>query len=390
LNLKGVEMSSNISLAGSVRSALSAIQQNAEKAGVQQLRLATGKKVNSALDNPSSFFTSAGLKSRSSDLSRLLDGIAQGAKVLEAADKGIKSLTRLVESAQSSARQALQTASTTPKAQASSTVTGTTTLTSAAGGTFAAADTISVNGTAVQTVGAGTTVQDLANSINANTTINPAGSPAKVKATVENGKLQIESLDGAALAVTSSNTTALGNLFGTGNTTAAANTNTVRETLSKQFDDLRTQINELSKDTGYNGVNLLAGDSLKISFNETNTSSIKITGVKFDAAGLGASTAANKFQSDTDINAAIDELSKSITTLRGQASTFGANLSVVQTRQEFTRDFIDTLETGADQLILADQNEEAAKLLTLNTRQQLSQTALSLANQSEQGVLRLF
>ncbi len=205
-----------------------------------------------------------------------------------------------------------------------------------------------------------------------------------------NGALQIESLDGSAISVTSSNSASLTALFGTGATTATANNNTVRENLSKQFDDLRTQIDQLSKDTGYNGINLLNGDSLKVQFNEKDTSSITITGVKFDSAGLGIKASANKFQSDTDINRALGELTTAVEKLRTQASTFGSNLSVVQNRQEFTKDFIDTLETGADQLVLADQNEEAAKLLTLNTRQQLSQTALSLASQADQGVLRLF
>ena len=72
------------------------------------------------------------------------------------------------------------------------------------------------------------------------------------------------------------------------------------------------------------------------------------------------------------------------------ASTFGSNLSVAQTRQDFTKEMVNTLTTGADNLVLADSNEEGAKLLALNTRQQLSQTALSLASQADQSVLRLF
>jgi flagellin len=381
---------SEVSLSSGVRSALSAIQNTTAQAGIQQLRLATGKKVNSAIDNPSSFFTASGLQSRSKDLGQLLDGIAQGAKAIEAADKGIKSLTRLVEAAQASARSALQNASTTPKLKAESTVAANTVLTSAAAGSFAAGDTISVNGTAVHTVAAGDDIQDLVDSVNNNLTLNPAGSPPKVKATVADGKLQIEALDGAAIAVTSSNAGSLTSLFGVAPTTAAAATNSVRDAASSQFNDLLTQIDQLSRDSGYNGTNLLAGDDLKVIFNEKNTSSLTVKGVTFDAKGLGLGAAQNKFQSDTDINDALSDLSGAITELRTQAATLGANLSVVQTRQDFTRDFIDTLASGADQLTIADQNEEAAKLLTLNTRQQLSQTALSLANQSEQGVLRLF
>ena len=76
--------------------------------------------------------------------------------------------------------------------------------------------------------------------------------------------------------------------------------------------------------------------------------------------------------------------------MRTQASAFGANLTTVQTRQDFTKDLINTLQTGADNLVLADTNEEGANLLALQTRQQLSTTALSLAAQADQAVLRLF
>ncbi|CAN0600426.1 unnamed protein product, partial [Ectocarpus sp. 12 AP-2014] len=77
-----------------------------------QERLATGLKVNSALDNPTNFFTASALNSRASDLGRLLDGVSNATQTLEAADNGISAITKLVESAQATARQALQTPST--------------------------------------------------------------------------------------------------------------------------------------------------------------------------------------------------------------------------------------------------------------------------------------
>ena len=76
-------------------------------------------------------------------------------------------------------------------------------------------------------------------------------------------------------------------------------------------------------------------------------------------------------------------------TLRADASSFGSQLSIVQTRQDFTKSLINTLQTGAANLTLADSNEEAANLLALQTRQSLSTKALSLASQSDQNVLRL-
>jgi flagellin len=374
----------SISLSSGVRNALSAIQSNTSQAEVQQKRLATGKKVNSAIDNPANFFTSQGLKSRSSDLSRLLDGIAQGAKTLEAADKGIKAITKLVEATQGAARQALQNASTNLSSTGSA-------LTGGAAKVAVAGDagTLSIKAGSVTTnvvVAATDTVQKVVDALNVEGTGLRAevGSDNKLKVTSQNG----ESLE--ILAASTDATSAFVGLTEGVVARDATTTNTTRENLAKQFDDLRTQIDQLSKDTGYNGINLLNGDSLKVAFNEKDTSSLTIKGVTFDSAGLGITSSDNKLQANSDINTAIKELTTGIEKLRSQASTFGSNLSVVQNRQEFTKDFIDTLETGADQLVLADQNEEAAKLLTINTRNQLSQTALSLASQADQGVLRLF
>ena len=126
-------------------------------------------------------------------------------------------------------------------------------------------------------------------------------------------------------------------------------------------------------------------------FNETGTSSLTITGVTFNSAGLGLDAVAGAgFQSDGDIDTVITKLDTALSSLRTQASKFGSNLSTVQTRQDFTKNLINTLQTGADNLVLADTNEEGANLLALQTRQQLSTTALSLSAQADQAVLRLF
>lgn len=385
----------DISLSVGVRQSLSAIKSTATLQQQQQLKLATGKRVNSAIDNPVNFFQSSGLSNRARDLNSLLDSIGQATKVIEAADKGLKALTKLVESAQGSARQALQSTSTTNKVVGNeSDLTSATLLTSATAGTFTNGKVIKVNGTTVLTVTATSTVQDLADGINNNTTLNPTTGPQKVKASIEGGNLKIEGLDGAALAVTTDDAgSTLTGLFGTGTTTtfaSAATTNTTRKDLAAQFDALRAQIDQLAADSGYNGTNLLDSGSLKVQFNEKNTASITVSGVKFNSAGLKIDATTNNWQSDKDIGDALDDLTTGLTKLRDQAATFGSNLSVVQARQDFTNDLVDTLQSGADLLVNADQNEEAAKLVTLNTRQQLANTALSLATQSEQSVLRLF
>lgn len=173
--------------------------------------------------------------------------------------------------------------------------------------------------------------------------------------------------------------------------TSTTTNSSERASLEAQFNDIRTQIDQLARDASFNGNNLLQSDTLNIIFNEDGTSSLTINGVDFDANGLGINAAASgSFQTDNNINTSLTELSNALRTIRSQASTFGSQLSTVEIRQEFTKDLINTLETGAANLTLADANEEGANLLALQTRQQLSSTALSLASQADQNVLRLF
>src|ERR1700694_1088841 len=98
----------SIILSASVRQNLLSLQSTADLLSTTQNRLATGKKVNSALDNPTNFFTAAGLDNRASDISNLLDSIGNGVQVLQAANTGITSLSKLVDTAKSIANQVLQ------------------------------------------------------------------------------------------------------------------------------------------------------------------------------------------------------------------------------------------------------------------------------------------
>jgi flagellin-like hook-associated protein FlgL len=168
---------------------------------------------------------------------------------------------------------------------------------------------------------------------------------------------------------------------------------TVRTNLANQFNLILTQITTLSQDASFNGINLLDSTNsanLVVTLNETGTSSVTINAVNFSAAGLSLNNSVNNWGGTSDITAASTQLTTALTTLRSQAQAFGSNLSSVQIRQDFTKAMINTLQTGADGLTLADSNEEGANLLALQTRQQLSTTALSLASQASQAVLRLF
>ena len=171
--------------------------------------------------------------------------------------------------------------------------------------------------------------------------------------------------------------------------------NSVRAGLADQFNELRDQLDKIADDASFNGINLLRGDNLQITFNETGTSEINIQtegGATINSQNLGVPTTleASDLDSDTNIDSVLADVKSAINEVRAQSSSFGSNLSVVENRQDFTKNMINTLETGASNLTLADANEEAANLLALQTRQQLSSTALSMASQADQAVLRLF
>jgi flagellin-like hook-associated protein FlgL len=158
-----------------------------------------------------------------------------------------------------------------------------------------------------------------------------------------------------------------------------------------QYNNILDQITTTAQDSSFNGINLLNGDQLKLTFNETGTSTLKIQGVSLNASGLGLSklTAGTDFLDNTSANNAMTSLSTAGSTLRTQASALGSNLSIVQIRQNFSKNLINVLQTGSSNLTLADTNEEAANSQALSTRQSIAVSALALANQSQQSVLQL-
>jgi flagellin len=489
-------MASNITLSASVRQNLLSLQSTAQLMSMTQNRLATGKKVNSALDNPSNFFTSQSLSNRASDLNSLLDSIGQAQQTLKAADTGITSLTKLVESAKSLAKQAQSAASpdttyalavtgnaaiaddaavatgsvgsitgastlaslgiadgeTITISDGTNTVTHTVTtaatedvddvITTLNGGaaTWTVAvngsgnlevtaddptDTLTISGNGADSAFGTTTTSSLTNAtlgaltgtltvqvgaataqtitfgsggsqVNTRAELSAAlGNLTGVTATI-NGSDQISITSTSSSSVTIGGTDAA-SFFAGANVGANAPTATIgtpstsRSDLQTQYNELLTQIDALAGDASYNGINLLNGDDLKVVFNEDGSSSQTITGVTFTATGLGLSAlSGTEFQTNSAIDTVITNLDGALSDLRSQAAKFGSNLTTVQTRQDFTKNMINTLQTGADALVLADTNEEGANLLALQTRQQLSTTALSLSAQADQAVLRLF
>jgi flagellin-like hook-associated protein FlgL len=287
---------SNITLTAGMQANLFNLQSTAKLMEQTQLRLSTGKRVNSALDDPINYFAALSHTQRASDLSIRKDEMSEAIQTVKAADKGIESITSLIQQAKTLAQSALSA------------------------------------------------------------------------------------------------------------TTSAAAANYVT-----QFNQIRQQVNDLAIDSGYKGSNLLTSDTnaeLTVKFNEGGSATLDLIG--FDARVVDSGTNSQiSFGSvattdwvtgdgtdftinQTVIDADIAELDTAISTLRSESSELSTNLSIITERQEFTDGMIQTLSEGANNLTNADMNEEGANMLMLQTRQALGTTALSLASQAAQSVLRLF
>lgn len=269
-------------LSAAVRSNLNSLQSTADLLGRTQERLATGLKVNSALDNPNAFFAAKGLEGRATDLSFRQEKLGQDISTIQAATQAIDAIEGLLQTAKGKVTEA------------------------AALGT-----------------------------------------------------------DAAGLAA-----------------------RTAKQT---EINAILAQARTLAEDAGYQGVNLVGGDSLTSAFNEAGDNTLATTGVDYTTATSGITAdLASGLNNAAATDAATTALNAALGTIRAQASTFATNLTIIETRQDFASNIIDTLEEGAGKLTLADTNEESANLLALQTRSQLGITALSLSAQADQSVLRLF
>jgi flagellin-like hook-associated protein FlgL len=528
---------SSIVLSAAVRQNLLSLQSTADLIATTQTRLSSGRRVNTALDNPTNYFTASALDNRASDINNLLDGIGNGIQALQTANSGITSLQRLVDSAKSVANQALQTqvgystkSSVTTTAITGATannllgdsvnatyqgavvntddtdtvtpISATTVLAGTASTTsnnldtnLVAADTLTINGVQINfnttattgsaaagtldlnvntaTVGdvlaaidaitgattastvsgtgrlnistgttsdltiagsanlltalgltAGTTPRDTQVTSGLTLTVGATGGGTATSITFGTGASQVNTLDelNAALAsnnlqatigstgaitITTSNDAASATIGTIGGTAAGsgesfnglvasapvqdAAAQLTRANLVGQYNKIMEQITTTAQDASFNGVNLLNGDTLKLVFNETATSTLSITGVTFDPAGLGlaALTKGGDFIDNIGTSKVVAALNNATVSLRSLASSLGSNLSVVEARQDFSRKMIVVLQTGSNNLTLADTNEESANSQALSTRQSIAVSALSLANQSQQSVLQL-
>jgi flagellin len=313
-------MSANgaIALTMGMRNSLYALSGLDDQIAVVNKRLATGKRVNDALDNPLNYFMARGFDKDKRDLANLQDSQNIGLQTLQKTVKTIESITKLVETMQALGRQARQ-----------------------------------------------------------------------------------------------------------------SNDTSVRDTLGLQIGNLIQQIDELTEDAGFNGRNLLreTPDTLQIDFNTgtgANRTRLVVAGVSLrgnstDATGglnfhnntgpngdIGVTFATTGTPPDPhnytfnstqwSVNAAgntrldnfVAQTQRAINNLAAQGATFAMNLTVVQVRLDYSKSWQRNFSETIDMLTSADMNEEGANLSALQTRQQLAVTSLSLANRSDQSILRLF
>ena len=384
-----------IVMSAAARGGVLALSDIKDQISAVQTRLSSGKRVNSAIDDPAAYFLSVGLTSRSSALRGLLTNLQTAQSTVDAANKGITAIQSLLASAQSIANQALQAA------QSLVTVTGnngtafTTSsqiaTTAGSSSRFKAGDTVTVNDgttTATYTAANGDTVQTFLNAINGT-------SGLKVTASLNvSGQIQLAATSNVNVTIGGSINGAGGGTLNSisGLTAGATNytTNTVRQNLAAQFDSLRSQIDLAAQDAGFSGVNFLTGSSLSVTFNETGSAKLSITGTTLTSAGLGVSASANQFQLDSNINTALTSIQNALLTLQSNSATFGSNATIMSARKDFINAMADTLDTGANAITGNDMNADSALLLALQTRQQIATTTLSMSQSSENMALRLF
>ena len=406
----------DISLTASMRTNLLSLQNTQSLMDTTQERLSTGLKVNSAIDNASSYYTAQSLNNRASDLSALLDSMGQGIQTIQAANEGIEAITEFVEQAKAIANSARDAASKTDVKTLSSKFSGDDGVTA-----DATALTLAVkkaDGTALAGDGDEKKISDAITAVNAKLaadqlkgkdatqlktaieTALAADTAGVLKNVMEfnvtaDGKVSVTAKAGYQVSVTGAGDLAgLGKNPDTGDptdkVTSTVAVNTDRQKYAEQFNEIMKQIDNLAKDSGYKGINLLQMNTLTVIFNEDRSSQIEVKGVDASSTGLKLSNPVDSWQTDEDINKSITEAENAISELRIMASDYGNYYSIVQNRQDFTKNLINVLTEGADNLTLADMNEESANMLALQTRQQLAINSLSLASQAAQGVLQLF
>ena len=375
----------DISLTASMRSNLLSLQNTQSLMDQTQERLSTGKKVNSAIDNPSSYYAARSLNNRASDLNALLDSMGQGIQTIKAANEGIEAITSFVEQAKALINTARDTSASKVGEVTSS-------------GTFAASAAAGADVTFKLTLNDGAeediTFKDVGTD-SAAQTLDQLATNLQTALRTKDANFAVNVKEGQ-LVITNSDKETAWSLEGTANGidvkgSAKAVVPNDRTSAENQYNEILKQIDQLAKDSGYKGVNLLQGENLTVNFNEDRSSSLQVLGKDADVEGLKLVAGADwDNPNNAALETALNSVDDAINTLRNWSAEFGNNYSILQSREDFTEKLVNVLTEGADKLTLADMNEESANMLALQTRQQLAINSLSLASQAAQSVLKLF
>ena len=383
---------SDVALSAAVRSSLLSLQNTTSLVERTQGRLSTGLEVASAIDDPVAFFQAKSLNDRAFDFNEKKDGIDQGISTVTAALGGLESIEAIVRQLKgiaSSLKSATGTQFTDLVSQYSTlrsqigelandaSYQGTNLIdnnTESLAVSFSDQTSSQLTISAANSRETGLGIEAVA--VGTNTTFNYAAGS------------QLQVSDGASITVT---------YQGTGVTYAEGSGATIT------FGTTSIAFSYAVDTTAVDTVTLTQGQILTITIGSEIGSGAGSTG-GFVSLGAGAATQATAVTINTTgnvtnfvsegvtstIDALTTELDGALTTLRARTQTLGSNVALLQTRLDFTADYVNTLETGSGKLTLADLNEEGANLLALQTRQQLGISALAFAGQAEQGILGLF
>ena len=363
-------MAQSITLTASMRSNLSSLKSIQKQMDTTQERLSTGKKVNSAIDNASSYYQSRSLTNRAADLDSLLDSMGQGIQTIQAANEGIEAITSFIEQAKSVANSAFALDPTAAdyaaqvnayQQQFNSIVAEINTL--AQDSSYQGVNLLTGNNLTVM--------------FNETRTHSLTVTGKNVVTDMAAGTIGFTNADWLSTANVTAINTALNALYNTATSPAVSDQATLDSAIAAggkvyaQYLDTNTGMNYWKEETTYDSTALA----------HKHSSSTPALETAYNAALQAVSTA---------VNTTLSSITKAVDYLRDFSSDLGNNYAIIQTRQDFTEALIDVLETGSDNLVLADMNEESANYLALQTRQQLAINSLALASQSAQSVLSLF
>ncbi len=413
-----------------------------------QLALATGRDVNSVIDDAQNFFGAKALSNRAADFSQLLDGIGLSIRSVEQTQIGIKAILRLLDQA-----EALIAEAKIDLFSSVSAIIDVETVLSANPSLIYNADTDSF----YQFITTPQTITNATNAANASLVEGVGGHIVNITSQVENDFIDtltgaVNTWIGASDAGTEGRWEWVGGLeaglnFWNGDETGTAVPGTYNNwrpvdpddggigqdnaimLANGQWDDfgppnqpvgtnryvmhgdgalfglnndpslvalaasyraqyleILNQIDQIAEDTHIRGIHLLKQDNLRTDFNEDRSSFLVTQGINGTSSGLGLVD--ENFRRDSSLSVTAQSVREAKQILRLYSASLTTELIIITTRQDFTKQTINLLKAGADDLTVADQNQKGAEMLALQTRQQLQFTSLSLSNQSS--VLSLF